>query len=348
MTQSAPLPAAVVGAGIFGRRHARALHENPEADLRLIVDPDPSTGAAVAAEFGCRHVTSVADALAEPGIEAFTVAVPDRLHHTVTEPLLRAGRAVLVEKPMAHSLSAAQAMREAAQAGGARLMVGQLFRFDGRYLAMRDAVLAGALGEFLHGSASRLSFSRVGVRNKGNSSVLWYLGVHEVDAIQWITGERIVAVSATRVAKHLPTLGVDSEDAIVALVRFSSGAVGQLCFGWSLAEHMPTGLKIGMELVGTAGTIELNTQGSGVTIWAEGRTSTPEFIYSAEVDRRLAGSLAAEFGHFVRAVRDGSDFSVPVADAMANVAVNDAILRSVQSGAWQDVAPLDTPAGQDG
>ncbi|MDQ7904789.1 Gfo/Idh/MocA family oxidoreductase [Phytohabitans sp. ZYX-F-186] len=340
MTHRSALPIAVVGAGIFGQRHARVLSENPHADLRLIVDPNVEQGRAVADRFGCGHVSTVEEALAQGEIEAFTVAVPDRLHLEAAEPLLAAGKAVLVEKPMAHSLEAAQRMREVADKSGARLMVGQLFRFDGRYLSMRKAVEAGAIGTFLHGAASRLSFARVGQRNRGNSSVLWYLGIHEVDAIQWISGERITEVSAAKVAKHMPTLGVDSEDAIVAIVRFASGAVGQLCFGWSMAEHMPAGLRIGMELVGTAGTVELNTQGSGVTVYATGQTQMPEFIYSAEVDDRLVGSLAAEFGHFVRSVVEGTEFAVPVSDAMANVAVNDAILRSVRSGQWEKVEPV--------
>src|SRR5690606_30169962 len=113
-------------------------------------------------------------------------------------------------KPMAHTLESAKTMAEAAERGGARLLVGQLLRHDPRYVAAAAAVAAGKIGEPLHLKAGRVADRGVGTRMNGSSSVLFYVGIHDVDAVQWITGQRITRVYSRAVSKLMPSLGVDS------------------------------------------------------------------------------------------------------------------------------------------
>jgi predicted dehydrogenase len=332
------LTAAVVGAGVFGANHARLLHENPRSELAVIIDPAEAVGSAVAERFGCAYRPTVAAALEDFDLDVFTVAAPDRLHKEAALPIIEAGMDVLIEKPLAHDLPTAQLLATTAERTGARIMPGHSFRFDGRYLAMKNAVEAGQLGELVHASASRFSDRTVGTRLRGSSSPMWYLGVHEIDALQWFTGQRIVAASGRAVSKLMPAAGVDSEDAILGLLEFDNGAVANFCFGWSLPDAAPTGIKNAVQLVGTDGLLELNTQGSGVLVAGPHGTTTPEPIYFTEAGGQIGGNMAAEFDHFLRAVQSGEPFVVPVEDVLRAVAVNDAILRSVQSGAWEAVA----------
>lgn len=334
------LDIAVVGAGFMGQLHARTVAESDVARLAAIVDLDERQGRSVAAHHDTRFHRDVEAALADDGIDAYVVALPDTLHQEVTVELLRAGKPVLVEKPMAHTLTAARAMAAAAQEGSARLMVGQILRFDPRYVAAAAAVAAGEIGEPLHAKAGRIASRAVGTRMNGSSSVLFYLGIHDVDAIQWVTGKAVTRVYSRAVNKLMPSLGVPSEDAILSTVELEGGAIGQLFNGWTRTLDNPVGIDGRLEVFGTDGAVEIDVRDHGVKVHGKSGYQLPDGLHWPEVNGRIRGDLAAEVNHFARAVLDGSPFVVPLEAAMRNVAVNDAILRSVASGQAEDVEPV--------
>ena len=120
------LRVAVVGAGFMGELHARTYAECDSAELVAIADPNAEVGLDVAKNYGARHVADVQDLLDDGNVHAFTVALPDRMHVEVTSRILEAGKAVLLEKPMADTLEGARRIAEAEQRGGGRLMVGHI------------------------------------------------------------------------------------------------------------------------------------------------------------------------------------------------------------------------------
>ena len=115
-----PVPVAVVGVGHLGRHHARLYASLPEARLVGVVDRDLERARAVAAEFGCSAWDRIEDLGGK--VAAVSVAVPTVHHREVAVPLLRAGADVLVEKPLASDLPAADAILEAARQSGRILM----------------------------------------------------------------------------------------------------------------------------------------------------------------------------------------------------------------------------------
>jgi predicted dehydrogenase len=334
---------AVVGAGFMGMLHARTVAESAEATLAAIVDRDPTAGGRGAAELGTRHIAEVDDALNED-IDAFIVAVPDRAHVAPASTILRAGRPVLLEKPMADTLEGARAIAEAATAGNTSVVVGQILRFDPRYAGAAAAVAAGDIGEPLHVTAGRIAARDIGLRMAGSSSVLFYLGVHDVDAMQWVTGKRITRVYSRAVSKLMPANGVRSEDAIFTVAELEDGTIGELFNGWTRRSDDPVGIDGRLEVMGTEGTVTVDVRDHGLRVYGAGGLATPDGLHWPEVAGRIRGDLAAEVRAFVAAVRDGADFPVPTVAAMRNVAVNDAILRSVDSGRPEDVESVEEPA----
>jgi predicted dehydrogenase len=238
---------------------------------------------------------------------------------------------------MAHTLAAARAMAEAERSGGGRLMVGLILRFDPRYVQAAQAVREGRIGEPIHASSGRLSLRDVGLRMNGSSSVRFYLGVHDVDALQWISGAEVTRVYARAVRKLMPSLGVASEDAVFATCEMTNGMVGQLHFGWSLPSEAPTGIWARTEVIGTKGQIDLDVRDHGLRILADGNWRLPDGLHWPTVNGRIMGDLHEEVRHFVQAVQDGTPFVVSVAEALRAVAVNDAIWRSVHSDAPETV-----------
>lgn len=327
---------AVVGTGFMGMLHARTVAECAEATLAAVVDTDPGAGGRAAAELGVAHHASVDEALAHD-IDAYVVAVPDRAHVGPASAILRAGRPVLLEKPMADTLDGARTIADAARDGGAGLMVGQLLRFDPRYVGAAEAVASGAIGEPIHVTAGRIASRDVGLRMAGSSSVLFYLGVHDVDAMQWVTGRRIVRVYSRAVSKLMPANGIESEDAILTVADLEDGTIGELFNGWTRRSDDPVAIDGRLEVMGTEGTVNVDVRDHGLRVYGGDGLATPDALHWPDVNGRIRGDLAAEVRHFVTVLRDGGEFAVPTADAMRNVAVNDAILRSVASGRPEDV-----------
>ena len=329
---------AIVGAGFMGQFHAQAIAGLETATLSAIVDLSAELGRKTADQYGARHFPDIDAALAADAADAYVVALPDTLHQDVTCALLEAGKPVLVEKPMAHTLEAAQAMAAAEKKGGGRLLVAHILRFDPRYVQAAEAVRAGKIGDPIHASSGRFTVRDIGTRMNGSSSVCFYLGVHDVDALQWISGADVTRVYSRAVSKLMPSLGVRSEDAIFTTCDMSNGMVGQLYFGWSLPSDIPTGIWARTEVVGTKGVIDLDVRDHGLRVLSSGAWSLPDGLHWPTVNGRIMGDLYEELRHFVQAVREDKPFVITLPEALRAVAVNDAIRRSVASGQPETVA----------
>lgn len=327
---------AVVGTGFMGHLHARTVQESPVATLKAVVDLNEDVGRPVAEALGADYHPSATAALADDSIDAYIVALPDKLHQDATVEILQSGKPVLLEKPMAHTLEVARRIAAAAEQGGARLLVGQIMRHDPRYAAAAAAVRDGRIGEPLHLTAGRVADRGVGIRMNGTSSVLFYVGIHDVDAVQWITGQRITRVYSRAVRKLMPSLGVESEDAILSVFDLENGAVGELFNGWTRRSDTPVQIDGRFELFGTDGVVEIDVRDHGLKVYGDA-FELPDALHWPEVNGRIRGDLAAELAHFVDAVTQDLPFVITVGEAMRDVAVNDAILRSVASGNPEDV-----------
>lgn len=321
----------VVGAGFMGSLHGSCVANNPRATLAAVVDFKADAGKALAERHGARYFSSVTDALNE-GIDAFIVALPDRAHVAATVEILRAGRPALVEKPLADTLEGARAIASAARETGARVMAGHILRFDPRYAVAAETVKRGDIGEIVHVTAGRFGTRSIGLKLNGSSSVCFYIGVHDVDAIQWITGTSIERVYSRSVSKIMPAMGVDSEDAILSTLDLSGGAIGSLFNGWSRPDRGPFVIDGRFELVGTEGTLEIDVRDHGLRILGPDGYRIPDGLHWPEVNGQIVGDLAAEVDHFISCVLSGTPFVQSVEEAMGAVAVNDAILRSLASG----------------
>jgi predicted dehydrogenase len=119
---------AVIGAGQFGRNHCRVIHESERAELAAVVDTEPGRAAEIAAPYGAPAYTDFRDIIGK--VDAAIVAVPTIAHEPVGRVLLESGLDLLVEKPIAPDLAAADSLVNAASKHGRILQVGHLERFN--------------------------------------------------------------------------------------------------------------------------------------------------------------------------------------------------------------------------
>jgi predicted dehydrogenase len=185
---------AVVGAGGWGRNHVRNFASSNGATLRCVCDLSETIRRDVAATYPAVEVTDdVARVAADPSVAGVVVATHAPSHAQVAEMLLRAGKDVLVEKPLA--LSGTDARRLAALAGaeGRILMVGHLLLYHPAVQALQTLVVSGDLGDVLYLYAQRLNLGVV----RRDQNAWWSLAPHDISVASYLFGADPIAVSAT-------------------------------------------------------------------------------------------------------------------------------------------------------
>ena len=186
----------VIGLGYFGERHAKIYHRLAHADLVAVCDRDEARAMRVASHLGAEAYTDFGALLARPDIDAVSICMPDREHTDVAVAAAQAGKAILLEKPLAHDAAHAKTIVEAVEKNGVRFMVGHILRFDPRYVQVYEASRPEKLGTPIHVKAKRNGIRSVAARVGKNASILFYMGVHDIDAMQWVARSRIARVYA--------------------------------------------------------------------------------------------------------------------------------------------------------
>ncbi|MBS1794880.1 MAG: Gfo/Idh/MocA family oxidoreductase [Acidobacteria bacterium] len=212
------LRTAVVGVGSLGQHHARNYAELAREGAGTFVgvcDVDEKQARAIAEKNGCAHFTDWRELLDKT--DAVSIVTPTETHAEIACAFLERGVDVLVEKPIARTLEETDRMIAAAQATGAKLMVGHLERFNPAMVALRPHV-----NNPLYFEIHRVSpFPNRSL----DVDVVLDVMIHDLDAIQWLVGEN-VAVSEIR-AVGIPVIS-DKVDAANARIEFENGAVANI------------------------------------------------------------------------------------------------------------------------
>jgi predicted dehydrogenase len=246
---------AIVGAGTIAAVHADAIAMLPDA--RLVAVTDVAAGAArdFAAARGCAAEPSLDDLLAREDVDVVCVCVPSGLHAEVGIRAAKAGKHLVVEKPVDVTLAAADRLIDAARQAGVALTVMSQHRFDPGVAELKRLIDDGALGTLVLGEASTKWYRTQGYYDSApwrgtramDGGALLNQGIHYVDLLRWCMGPaaELTAVCATQA--H----AVEVEDTALAIVRFASGALGTITATTAAYPGFPQRL----EITGTDGTV---------------------------------------------------------------------------------------------
>jgi UDP-N-acetyl-2-amino-2-deoxyglucuronate dehydrogenase len=245
----------IVGTGVIAAMHADAIATLPGA--RLVAVTDVATGAAtafVAARGGVAEPDLDA-LLARGDVDVVCVCVPSGLHAEIGVRAAKAGKHLVVEKPIDVTLEAADRLIEAAHTAGVALTVISQHRFDPGLIELKRLIGEGALGRLVLGEASTKWYRTQGYYDSAGWRGSWAMdggslmnqGVHYVDLLRWCMGPvtEVTAVCATQAHQ------IEAEDTALAIVRFGSGAVGTILSSTAAFPGFPQRL----EITGTEGTV---------------------------------------------------------------------------------------------
>jgi len=261
---------AVVGAGRFGEMHLRAfsqMEREGRAKLVGLADIDEALLAARRDHYGVATFTDFREMLDRTNPDGVTIVTPDFLHYEFATYCLKAGKHVLVEKPLDVTVTGCRDIVALAEAKGLLLQVDFHKRYDPYHARLRELVAGGCLGEIEYGYAymeDRIEVPRDWFRHwAAKSSPGWFLGVHMYDLIRWIVQANGRIVFATGVKKKLAGFGIDTYDSIQAKIVFENRASFSIDTSWILPDTFEGIVNQGIRVVGSEGIMEVDTQDRG-------------------------------------------------------------------------------------
>jgi UDP-N-acetylglucosamine 3-dehydrogenase len=241
---------------------------------------------------------------------------------------LRAGKHVLVEKPLAVSPEDAWNLAAAGEQTSKILMVCHSQRFNPRFALMRQAVVSGEIGSIQHLFARRNSLKPAVERVLGRFPLPFWLAPHDIDMMLWTTGSPAVSVRA------MSRDGGDPRaDFILATIRFESGAVGVLETSWCTPGFAGKPLNEIFTVRGDAGMVEVVGHEQGLAVYS-GASSVryPDTYHAPVIHGQTEGPYRSLIRHFAGAVRDLWPPLIPADEAAAVIDVAYALQQSLESG----------------
>jgi UDP-N-acetylglucosamine 3-dehydrogenase len=321
------LRAGLVGLGRMGRHHARVLRSLPGVELVAAVDtPDKASESSRDVEL----VDSVA-ALLERGIDLCVVATPTVTHEKIGLQLAEAGVATLIEKPLAHTATAAQAIVEAFARRGVPGGVGHIERFNPALQEMRRRLALGELGDLYQVVTRRQGPFPARIVDAG---VILDLATHDIDFTAWITGASYRSVSARTAHRS----GRPHEDLVSAVAELSTGLVVTHLVNWvsPFKERVTT-------VTGDLGSFVADTLAADLTFFKNAsqpaqwdRVAAFRGVAEGDMIRYAIPKpepLMTELSQFIAAVRGDPDAQVVMLEeGLATVRIAEAVRSAAATG----------------
>jgi predicted dehydrogenase len=220
-----PVRIAVVGLGYWGPNLVRNLHELSSADVTWACDLRAEALAPFKHRYPALATTTRFDkVLEDPATDAVAIVTPVGTHYELAAAALRAGKHVLVEKPLAASSGDALDLIRLAEREGLVLMPGHTFLYSPPVNLVRDLIDSGELGEIYFISTSRVNLGL----HQPDVSVVWDLGAHDLSILRYWLGENPIQVSATSRGCIMPEI----PDVAFINLEFPSGTVAHVELSW--------------------------------------------------------------------------------------------------------------------
>jgi predicted dehydrogenase len=310
----------VVGYGYWGPNLVRNFVSNPSARVVGVADLDPAKLVASSHLYpGVATTNRYADLLEDPSIDAIAIATPVRTHYELAMAALKAGKHVLVEKPLAPSADLVSRLIDEADRRGLTLMVDHTFLYTPAVQKIRDLITQDQLGDLYYYDSTRSSLGLF----QSDVNVIWDLAVHDISIIQYLLNEDPVAVSATG-SSHVTG---SPENMAHITMFFESKCVAHVSVNWlspiKVRQTFVGGSKKMIVYDDLEPTEKIKVYDKGITL-----NESPENAHQFRIGYRAGDmwapnistkeALQTEVEHFLECVRTGA---TPISDGLSGLRV---------------------------
>jgi UDP-N-acetyl-2-amino-2-deoxyglucuronate dehydrogenase len=346
----------ILGCGVIGPHHARAIAGLQSAELVAVADVVPELAEKLAGEYGCSPYGGLEKMLSGVDIDAVCVCTPSGMHAEDAVTALEAGKDVVIEKPVDVTLKAADRLLDVQRATERKVAVVSQHRFDAATRAVHEALGRGEFGRLTSGSAEVRWWRSQSYYDSGGWRGTWELdgggvlinqAIHSIDLLHWLMGSVDEVTAYTGLLAHER---IEVEDTAVAILKFANGALGTIV---ATTAAYP-GLTATIAVHGDRGSAVIDDDElryfhvagegqEGDAYGADGGHNQAEEIMErfGEVESGVGagadpGSLSMahrdQIQDFVEAVREGREPSINLEEGRKPLAIIQGIYESARTG----------------
>lgn len=306
------LGVAVIGTGFWGRNHARVFEELEETELIAVCDVNAERAKKVAEQFGVKAYTNAGKMLKRKDIEAVSISTWSTILAKEALRALKAGKHVLVEKPMATNVKQAKKLLETAEKEGLHLSVGFLMRFIPGVRYIKKAIENKTIGDLVCATAKRVSQWPERI---GDIGVVKDLAIHDIDVTRYLFGEDPIAVYAKAGSmKHKKY-----EDYAQIMLTFEGGKTAFIESNWLTPYKTRTLVVTGSEAI-----MKLDYITQELTIEDAKETVRPRYPWQEP--------LKLELHHFVKCILKKEKPLITGIDGLKALQIAETALKSSATG----------------
>ena len=320
---------AVLGCGRIGRMHARNLARHPRAKLVMVFDVLAEAAQQTAAELDVKIARSVDEVLSAADVGGVLVATPTDTHVALIKAAVRAGKAVLCEKPVDLDLERARACWSEIAGSKPRVMIGFNRRFDPSFRALRERVQRGEIGTLeLAVITSRDPAPPPTTYIKASGGLMRDMTIHDFDMARYLAGDiaQVHAFGANLVDPGIGKLG-DIDTCAISL-HARAGALIQI----NNSRRCVYGYDQRIEAFGSNGMLQAGNQyATSVESWGAGHTGAREPVLHFFIER-YREAYTSEVDSFVSSLEQGRPMSPDFADGLQALRLAVAADESLRTG----------------
>lgn len=336
---------AIIGSGAIARMHSSSINELEDAELDAVVDVDKNRAREFAEQYGCKnYYDDYREMLKKSNADIVSVCTPSGMRESIVLDCARAGKNIIVEKPVEIKLDRIDRMIAACRENGVKLTCIYNTRYKEAHSFIKKAISSGRTGRLINGNAyirwyrpdEYYSSSKWrGTWELDGGGALMNQGIHTVDLLQWYMGdvESVFAYTGTLLHKS-----IEVEDTAVAALKFSNGAIGTVMAATSIYPGFPTKL----EITGETGTIEVSE--GNIEVWnfknsAEMDSEVHAYMHGTVEGNRASDPMAfsndchkKQIAGFIDAVKNNTEPEINGEEARKAVQIILAIYESARTG----------------
>ena len=277
----------VIGVGAMGENHVRVYHKMEEANLIAVSDVSERALKKIEKKYGAKGYTDYCELLENPDIEVVSVCVPTTFHHAVVMEAIRHKKHILVEKPIAFTLTEAEEMIAAAKEAGVILATGHVERFNPAVQKAKELIDDGVIGDIVSAFAKRVGPLPPRIKDVGVSIDL---AIHDLDIMNYLFEEEITQVYGTMNSSFDDS---EFEDHAEIMVSFDNESTGIIEVNW-LTPYK----RRELELTGTAGIISVDYIQQSIEVYGK---------FAQDIEIIHEEPLKGELNSFLHSVVEGEE-----------------------------------------
>ncbi|MCW4050127.1 MAG: Gfo/Idh/MocA family oxidoreductase [Candidatus Bathyarchaeota archaeon] len=300
----------VIGCGVWGSNHARVYNEIPSINLKSVADIDKKSVEKVAEKFNIEGYTDFEKIINDKNVEAVSICTPTVTHANLALLAIKAGKHVLVEKPMTNTITEAKQLIKAADKHDVKLAVGFVERFNPAVQEAFKLIKEGQIGKIILARTSRVSRRPARI---GDVGVVKDLGIHDIDIIS-----QLFQINPETIYASCGSIDHSYEDYANINLRYTENRNAFIETNW-----LTPRIRRNLIITGTNGIITVQYRTQQITIENNRQLIQPYIQYQEP--------LKLELESFINSIRDNKDPVVTGEDGLKALTIAEAALESCKT-----------------